>query len=61
MTTMSFAYGEPSREGRREAEKVNEVCDEGKAGDEGPVMGGVELRYELPKDCDVALGRASWC
>jgi len=56
-----FIHGEGIRDWRREAGKVNEeVWDDGKAGDDGPVTGGVVVKYELLKVCEVALCRGSW-
>lgn len=53
------AHGDASKDWRREAGKANDDCEGKKAGDDGPVVGGVELRYELLKVCEVALGRPS--
>lgn len=54
-------YGEAAFEYRRGAEAyVNEEWEGAKAGEGGPVMGGVAVRYELPNDCDVELGKPSW-
>ena len=54
-------YGDGIIEWRREGGKLKEEdCERGKAGDEGPVTGGVEVRYEVPNVWEVALCMPSW-